>query len=64
MKAKVEKYTTIEKHKDQFGRCFYVLKLTIDNQSFVVGRDFEERKTATWMKKMLIKALTKIVEAE
>ena len=47
-------YTNIQKNKDQFGRNFYILSLKIDNQSFLVGRDFSDIKSAKWFQKMLV----------
>jgi len=56
-------YTNIQKNKDQFGRNFYILSLKIDNQSFLVGRDFSDIKSAKWFQKMLVKALNRLMKS-
>jgi len=55
-------YTSIEKHKDQFWKSFYVLKLKIDHQMFPVGSNFSDRQTAMWWQRQLSIALDRMIK--
>jgi len=57
-----KKYTKIEKKHDQLGESFYVLLLKIDQQSFMVGRDFTTGVSIKWWQKQLAKALKRLIE--